>query len=346
MSKTNQAQTRVRAADGGITVRDVAQRAGVSIGTVSRALKNQPGLGDATRQQVLRAALELGYDTNNLRTSKLRRVSFLMSRVSNLAVNPFYSHVLHGVEEACRQEEIVLSYASLQPGDRATEIIRRHDANGLICAGHFEPKLLERIAGLGLPIVLVDHAAAGYTSVNIDNVAGTKRAVSHLIENGYRRIAFINGPPSFYPIQERLLGFRQALFEAGVPADPTLEITPNIPFSIEGAEQAMRTLLQMPVRPDAVFTINDESTLWAMRVCLDAGLRIPEDIAFVGFDDIDAAAHSNPPLSTVWVDKELLGWRGLELLRDREHDSNLQIVLPTELIVRESSLPRKTKSRG
>lgn len=172
-----------------VTIRDVAKRAGVSIGTVSRALKNQTGLTEETRQQVLRLALELGYDTTNLRPNKLRRVSFLTSKLPDLTVNPFYSPVLHGVEDACCDEEIVLSYTSLRPGDRAVEIVRRHEADGLLCAGYFEPKLMERIAAIGLPIVLIDHFSPGIASVNIDNIGGAKKAVTHLLQKSHQRIA-------------------------------------------------------------------------------------------------------------------------------------------------------------
>ncbi len=319
-----------------VTIRDVASRAGVSIGTVSRALKNQPGLTEETRQQVLRAALELGYDTGNLRAAKLRRVSFLTSRLLDLPVNPFYSHVLHGVEEACRNEEIVLSYTSLRPGDRIAEIVRRHEADGLLCVGYFEPKLLERIAGVGVPMVLIDHFAAGFTTINMNNFDGAYKAVKHLLGAGRQRIAFIGGQ-NHYSIQQRARGFRQALFDAGIPANPALEVLSD-PIDSHlglGARSAMQQLLALPTRPDAVFVFNDQSAQVAMSTCLEAGIRIPEDIAFVGFDDIDSALHSDPPLSTVHVDKELLGKRGLEALLERRQ--NESIIVEGELIVRASS---------
>jgi LacI family transcriptional regulator, repressor for deo operon, udp, cdd, tsx, nupC, and nupG len=324
-----------------VTIRDVAKRAGVSIGTVSRALKNQTGLTEETRQQVLRSALELGYDTTNLRPNKLRRVSFLTSRLSDLTINPFYSPVLHGVEDACRDEEIVLSYTSLRPGDRAVEIVRRHEADGLLCAGYFEPKLIERIAAIGLPLVLIDHFVPGIASVNMDNINGAKKAVTHLLQAGYKRIAFMGGP-NHYSIQQRLYGFRQALFEAGVPADPTLEITPDPPFTLTGTATAMRHLLTLEPRPDAVFVVSDLSALWAMQVCLEAGLRIPEDMSFVGFDDIHAAAHAHPPLSTVQVNKELLGRRGLESLLERR---TVDTLIETELIVRGSTVAKNIRKQ-
>ena len=318
-----------------VTIRDVANRAGVSIGTVSRALKNQPGLTEETRRQVLRAALELGYDTANLRASKLRRVSFLTSRLADLAVNPFYSPVLHGVEDACRHEEIVLSYTSIRPGDRAAEIVRRHEADGLVLAGFFEAKLLERIAGLGLPMVLLDHFSPGFSSVNMDNSTGAYAAVQHLIHEGRRRIAYIGGP-AHHSIVQRQRGFREALFDAGIPADPVLEMVADFdgPRSVDGI---MERWLALPQAPDAIFACNDLSALAAMRYAQDHGLRVPEDLAIVGFDDIESASHSRPALSTVRVDKEGLGARGLELLLDRDRSESLNVTVPVELVVRGSS---------
>ena len=324
----------------GITIRQVAERAGVSIGTVSRAFKNQPGLTEGTRQQVLRVAMELGYDTANLRPAKLRRISFLTSRLPDLAVNPFYSPVLHGVEDACRDEEIVLSYRSLRPGDRVTEIVRRHEADGLLCAGFFETKLLERIAGLGLPTVLIDHAAPGFPAVNADNFNGAHRAVSHLIHQQRRRIAFLGGPPH-YSIQQRQRGFRQALFDAAIPADPMLEVASD-GRTVESVDQVVAPLLDLPVPPDAIFAFNDLSALSAMKLCLERGLRVPEDISIMGFDDIESASHSRPALSTVRVDKERLGRCGVELLGRRSSDE--QVTVDVDVVVRESTVVRRASA--
>lgn len=317
-----------------VTVRDVARRAAVSIGTVSRALKNQVGLTQETRQRVLRAALELGYDTANLRQTKLRRLSFLTSKVADLPVNPFYSHVLHGVEGACRDAGVVLSYSSLRPGDRVAEVVRRHEADGLVCAGYFEPRLLERVAGTGLPIVLIDHFAPGYAAVNMDNDSGGYSATQHLLSVGCERIAYIGGPPH-HSIIHRQRGYHRALLDAGKLADPALEV--RCDFRQGNAYAAMNALLGLHNPPDGVFAFNDQIALEAMRAALDAGLRIPEDIAFVGFDDIDSASHSHPPLSTLRVDKELLGRFGFEVLINRDRDSVAQLIVPVELTVRRSS---------
>jgi LacI family transcriptional regulator, repressor for deo operon, udp, cdd, tsx, nupC, and nupG len=343
---------RGRPVGAGITIRDVANRAGVSIGTVSRALKNQAGLGEDTRMQVLRAALELGYNTDNLRQNKIRRVSFVVGRLdTDVPANPFYSHVLHGVEDASREFEIVLQYLTLRPGDRnrTLEMIRRHEADALLCVSFFEPRMLERITGLGIPMVLVDHFAPGLPSINMDNIAGAKLAVQHLVETGKKRIGFLNGP-GHYSIRQRLRGFQEALFEANMPLDPdlvTVEIDVNQTTNLrEHNLGSILELLALPNPPDALFCWNDESALIAIRCCVEQGLRIPQDIAIVGFDDIDAAVQSNPSLTTIRVNKELLGRRGLERLIDRKDDAEIMDLIPVELVVRESTVAAKKRSRA
>jgi LacI family transcriptional regulator, repressor for deo operon, udp, cdd, tsx, nupC, and nupG len=321
-----------------ITIRDIASSAGVSIGTVSRALKNQPGLTEETRQQVLEIATRLGYDIGNLRQSKVRRVSFLSFRLPDLPVNPFYSHVLHGVEEACREQDIVLSFISFRPGDRLTEIVRRHEADGLLCVGYFEPKHLEQMVQFGVPLVLIDHHVTGFSCVNMDNFNGAYQAVHHLVEQGRKRIAFISGP-SHYSSAERVRGFRQALFDAGIPADPALEVLRDPVDSHFGTRIALDRLMALKNPPDAVFCYNDLSALVGIEYALECGIRVPEDLAFVGFDDIDAAPNSKPPLTTVRVNKEALGQRGLEvLLNNRANpDSIIESFVEAELVIRESS---------
>ncbi len=316
-----------------ITIREVAHHADVSIGTVSRALKNQGGLSEETRQQVLNTARDLGYDTGNLRQTRIKRLGFFTTKLSDLPINPFYSLVLHGVEEACRDEEIVLSYTAFRPSDKIVEIIRRHEVDALLCVSYFEPKLLEKIAHLGIPMVLVDHFHPKLLSVNTDNLGGAKRAVQHLLELGKKRIAFVNGM-AHYPILERARGFRQALFEAGIPADPDLEVDTD-PFNDpKSVRIAFEHLLNLAVPPDALFVFNDATALMMQRLCLEAGLRVPEDIAIIGFDDIEAASHATPALSTLRVNKEELGRRAVQMLVGREETNT---IIPTELIIRSST---------
>lgn len=321
-----------------VTLRDIAEDTGLSIGTVSRALKNQAGMTEQTRATVREAAVRLGYNFGQLKKGRIRRIAFLLhSQHNTLASSPFFSPVLHGAEEACRSEGIALSFIAVGPAEPVLGLIRLHQPDAILCAGFFEPEVLNALHQVGKPIVLVDMHRPNFTSVNPDHVRGGYLAAQHLIRCGRKRIAMLSGSLAHYSIQQRNRGFRQALFDAKVHADPELEvIVPALGEGDEGVIEAMQTLLSLPKRPDAVFCYNDSTALVAMKYCLAEGMKIPHDIAIVGFDDIDAAAAAIPPLSTVRVDKPALGRAGVELLL-QQAESPTRITLPVELIVRESS---------
>lgn len=323
---------------GGVTVRDIADAAGVSVGTVSRALKNQRGLSDETRRHVRQVAVDLGYDLTRLRSGKAPRLVFLIHRHhSNFAVNPFFAEVMHGVEEGCRQFGVAPTLLSARQGDAVGKLLKLHEPDALLVAGYFEDEVLAQLTDLGLPLVLVDGWIPGCAAVNPDNTGGGYQATRHLLDLGRQRIAYIAGSLAHFSIRERSRGYRRALFEAGVLADPDLEaLAPPGLDDAEGAAAAMRTLLRRRVRPDAVFAYNDSAALAAMRVCLNAGLRIPEDIAFVGFDDIPAARYGAIPLTTLRVDKQELGRTGVEMLVGGGAMPQ-EMVMGVELMVRESS---------
>ncbi|HVJ40127.1 MAG TPA: LacI family DNA-binding transcriptional regulator [Dongiaceae bacterium] len=322
-----------------VTIRDIARSAGVSVGTVSRALKNQPGLTEETRRQIQAAADRLGYDRSKLQRGRIRRVAFLLHRQHNtLASSPFFSPILHGVEEACRREGIALSFLSLGPADPIADQLRLHHPDALLCAGFFEAELLAVLRQSGKPITLIDAKARGFTSVNPDHRGGAYRATCHLIERGCRRIAYLGGWPAHYSIRERAQGYRQALFDHGILADPRLETFFQPGTDLEqGAQEAMHYLLSLPEPPEAVFAFNDSTALIAMHAAQERGLSVPRDIAFVGFDDITAAALARPPLTTLRIDKEQLGAEGLRLLLQTAPDEITDHVLPVQLIARESS---------
>lgn len=323
---------------GDVTVRDIATAAGVSVGTVSRALKNQRGLSDETRRHVRQVAADLGYDLSRLRSGKAPRLVFLIHRHhSNFAVNPFFAEVMHGVEEGCRRFGVAPTLLSARQGDAVGKLLKLHEPDALLVAGYFEDEVLAQLTDLGLPLVLVDGWIPGCAAVNPDNTGGGYQATRHLLDLGRQRIAYIAGSLAHFSIRERSRGYRRALFEAGVLADPDLEaLAPPGLDDAEGAAAAMRTLLRRRLRPDAVFAYNDSAALAAMRVCVDAGLRIPEDIAFVGFDDIPAARYGAIPLTTLRVDKQELGRTGVEMLVGGGAMPQ-EMVMGVELMVRESS---------
>ena len=322
------------------TIRDIARAANVSIGTVSRALKNQPGLSESTRQRVVETAQRLGYDAAQLRP-RIRRLTFLLHRQhNNFGASPFFSHVLHGVEDACRVHGIVPSLLTAGPTEDIAEQLRLHAPDAIAVAGFVEPETLAAVAAMQRPLVLIDLWAPNMRSVNLDNAEGAAIAMRHLFSLGRKRVAFIGGSLAHYSIAQRAQGDRRALFEAGLLFDPSLETTidAHLPPE-EGAALAMQRLLDTHSpehAPNAVFAYNDVAALAAMRVALARGLRVPEDIAFVGFDDIPAASHATPSLTTIAIDKEALGARGVQMLLD-DAPSELTVRLPVQLVVRAST---------
>lgn len=323
-----------------ITIRDIARVAGVSAGTISRALKNEPGLTEVTRQMVVETARNLGYDFCKLRTKRVRRLTFLLHRQHDTAAaSPFYSPVLHGAEEACRKQGIVLSSLAVRPADGLIDQIPLHATDGIVCAGFFEPEMLGALRATGKPLVLIDMQLRGYSSVNPDNMMGGYLATKHLIDTGRTRVGFISGPMSHYSICKRAFGYRQALFREGILADPQLEACMPDGVDLEtGAWEAMEQLLDLPEPPDAVFCYNDSAALVAMRCCLARGLKVPHDIAIVGFDDISNAMLGHRPLTTLRIDKKALGALGVELLLNGPHDVPVEKISPVELIIRASTV--------
>jgi len=222
-------------------------------------------------------------------------------------------------------------------GDDIAGQVRRHEADALLGAGYFDPEAMDGIRRCELPLVLVDHFFPGVRCINDDNQLGAWLATRHLLEGNPRRIAAIFGPLAHYSTSLRAKGFRRALFEAGRLFDPDYEVTldPALEYRDAGRD-AMRRLLELPEPPDAVFAYNDSTALLGMEVCQEHGLRVPEDIRFIGYDDIEEASHSKPPLSTVKMDKEALGMMAARALIEGDVEPN-DAALPVELVVRESS---------
>ncbi|GAA3997649.1 LacI family DNA-binding transcriptional regulator [Deinococcus rubellus] len=321
-----------------VSLADIAAREGVSVGSVSRALRSVGGVSPETRERVLRAAEELGYDLGNLHPAPITRLGVLIHRGDNaLSNNLFYSAVLHGAEIACRTHKLAMTYTTAGPGDDLSALVVEQQIDGLLCVGYFEDELLSDLRATGKPLVLVDHFAPGLPSVNSDNFGGAYAATAHLLKLGRTRVAFLSGQREHYSIAERRRGYQAALADAGVTYEPELDVTRQPPELESGTGAAMQALLALPQPPNAVFAFNDATAALAMAACQEAGLNVPRDVSFAGFDDVQTAAHFRPPLTTVRVDREALGARGLELLMSVQEGAAAQMV-PTRLIVRESSV--------
>ena len=325
-------------------IKDIATACGVSIAAVSRALKGQPGLGEETRLRILAIAEAQGYDFSRLRNGRIKRLLFLLHREHNIAsALPFYSTVMLGLADACRENEVAMSFQPIGPDDALADLLNLHQPDALVCAGYLEPEILAGLRKINLPVALADLWAADFPCVNPDNYHGGFIATRHLLEQGRRRVAFLGNAQRHYSIRQRVEGYQQALFEAGITLPPEYQVAvPPVKDIEQALVDGLDKLLALPQPPDAIFACNDVAALVAMRVCARKGLTVPEDIAIVGFDDIDAAAWAHPPLTTVAVDKRELGRDAFHLLLN-EDERNL--LLPVRLVIRESSCSTPTHSR-
>ena len=266
--------------------------------------------------------------------------------------NPFYAHVLAGIEDACRVKHVNLLYATLpvDANNRATaapRLLNSDTVDGLLLVGAFLDAPLYRLLGEGrLPLVLVDAYTTieGYDTVLSDNMLGAVTAVNYLLAHGHCNIGMIGGGEDAYPsLRERRQGYRHALRAAGVAVDYLADCTLN------ESEEAARQLLQANPQITALFACNDHAALRTACAAQSLGLRIPQDLSLVGFDDIDFAAHLEPALTTMHVDKIAMGRLAVQQLEARiAFPTNDQVttLLRPRLIERNSvaSLPKTPTS--
>lgn len=320
-----------------VRVRDIALRAGVSPGAVSRALNFRAGLSEETRRRIIETAREMGYDFSRLHEEKIKKILFVLHRQHNTShAMGFYSPLLLAVENACREHSIALSFLALGPTDNVTQQISKHSPDALLCVGFIEPEIIGILREMPLPIVLVDHAIPGLTCVNPDNYQGSMMLTRHLIEKGHRRIAFLASSMAHYSIYQRERGYRQALFDAGILLSPQYEATaPALSDLNASLEYSLNELMSLPEPPDALFCYNDAAAIVALNYCQTRGIKVPEELAIAGFDDIELAAHVNPALTTLAVDKPALGRTAVEKLIAQSEVS--ETLLPVALKIRASA---------
>ncbi|MCB5197182.1 LacI family DNA-binding transcriptional regulator [Deefgea salmonis] len=321
-----------------ISLRKLAQAAGVSVGTASRALKHQAGVSEQQRQHVQQLAIELGYDISRLQRQPIGRILFLLhAQHTTASASPFYAEVERGARLACLDKGIELQPFSINTNSSIRRQLLQQEADAIVCVGFIEPEILAVVQALGKPTTLIDACAPQLASVNPDNQAGTRLMTEQFIAQGRQRIAFLSGSLAHHSIRLRERGYRQALFNAGRLADPALEalIAPGLDLA-SGTRLALNELLNLPQPPDAIIAFNDACALIVQAACLERGMTLPDDLWIGGFDDI-AAAHA-AQLSTVAVDKAALGAAGIaQLLALAGHQDIADTLQPVRLILRAST---------
>jgi DNA-binding LacI/PurR family transcriptional regulator len=333
------------------SIEDVARRAGVSIATVSRALRGLPDVAAATRHRVLEAASDLDYVASpfaaRLASGRTATVGIVLPFINRW----FFAEVLDGVESALRHagfDSLLYNLGDADGRARFFELLplrKRVDAV-VVASLVLENEELAALSGLGYPVGLLGTAHDGFLSTRIDDVAAARAAVEHLLSLGHRRIGLISGdtddPLRFTPPLHRLDGYRQALRAAGVKPEPDLEVLGY--FTIDGGTEACERMLALPDRPTAIFAESDEMAYGALRALRRHGLRVPEDMALIGFDDHVTAdvmdlSTVRQPVAEQAVD---VTTRLLAALAGNNGEVSGDVVLPTELVVRGSTDPSRS----
>jgi DNA-binding LacI/PurR family transcriptional regulator len=333
-----------------VTHKDVAERASVSVATVSYVINRGPRpVSPDTRARVEAAIAELGYYPNEMaRGLRLQQSSTIGLVLPNI-INPVFAEIAHELESACQKEGFLLllcnSERQHEREQQLVQLLRAKQVDGVVIIPHCEPMpLIEPLRQARIPVVVLEHDLPGVHCIAIDELQGGRIATQHLIELGHRRIGLIRRQPSSALSAQRYAGYRAALELAGLLFDPALVVECPATSPAIGA-RAMQQLLALTHPPTAVFTHNDILAMGALYAIQAAGLGVPTDLSVVGYDDIASAAYFAPPLTTVRSPRTeigaLAGRTILQLVQNKEANPPHTITLPVTLVVRASTAPPK-----
>lgn len=325
-----------------ITIQQVAEKAGVSTATVSRVLNDSPLVTDELKAHVRRTIEAMGYYPNrsarNLRTKNVRKIGVLFADISN----PFFTSVLTGIESILQQAGYILLLGNSNENSHTEQLhlnaFMEEGVAGIIFAPTTTSRArYDKVLDSGTPLLTIDRVVEGLKidTVTINNTDAAYHATSHLIKLGHKDVAFISGPEKMSTSRFRLMGYQQAMLDAGHL--PTRVVAGN--YRQDGGYAAMQVLLNAPVRPSAVVVSNNVMTLGALQSIHEHQLAVPTDIALVGFDDMPWGAAIQPPLSVIAQPTFEMGTVAAKLLIDRiqnpEHPIQ-RVTLETQLIIRKS----------
>ena len=328
-----------------VSIKDIARAAGVSHSTVSRALRNSPLVNAETAAHIRRIAEEMGYIPNIVAQSLVTQRTYTVGLVVTSIADPFVDQIVEGIEDLATREgySVFLSSSHADPGREiaVVETFHRRRVDGVIVlASRVGSLYTERLQELGVPIVLINNQAEGayLYSVSVDDLGGARKAVRHLIDLGHRCIGYAGchfRPPSN---RRRLEGYRQELAQAGLPYESDLVVHVRTFSDVENGRQALPHLLEAGAT--AVFCYNDRMAIGLMVEARKRGVHIPDDLSVVGFDDIEASWYVNPPLTTVHQPRFEMGQQAMQMLLDLLAGQEVDdVILPCELVVRESTAP-------
>ncbi len=327
-----------------VTIRDVAREAGVSVATVSRVLNDSGPVNENTRRRIREIASRLRYVPNSAARSLITRRSTTLGVLLPDLHGEFFSEVIRGIDQAAQRSgyHLLVSGSHNDKGEiEAALRAMRGRVDGLIVMSpDIDSAALVANLPASSPVVLLNCFVDGdaFDSLTIDNYGGAHAMVRHLIALGHERIAFIGGAERNYDAAERLRGYRAAYLEAGLEWHPALELEGD--FTESGGHHAARRIAALRPLPTPVFAANNSMAIGALAAFRDAGLRVPDDIAVAGFDDIPIARYLSPPLTSVRVSISEMGTRAVGMLLHAVEEKNehvkVQETLPTTLVIRTS----------
>lgn len=329
-----------------VTIKDVARHAGVSVASVSRALNGHESVTPETRARILDIARELRYMPHGAARSLITRRTQTVGAVLPDLYGEFFSELIRGMDVAARRSGLHLlvssSHGSADETALALRALQGRVDGLLVMSPHADAPLLSDNLPSAVPTVLMNTQVAGsdYASLNVDNFAGAYAMVQHLVARGFRRIALVAGPADNFDAQERRRGYEEALAELLPGAAPLVF---DGDFTEAGGDRAARAIEAAGRRTDAIFATNDAMAVGCLFALNELGVRVPQDLALVGFDDIPMARYTTPPLTTVRVRIAELGERAMArliaCLEQPEHVDTQAEVLACELVVRQSCAP-------
>lgn len=327
------------------TIYDVARLAEVSPATVSRVLNGRGEVNDDMARRVRESVRMLGYRPNSVARNLRRKVAAVWALIISDIENPHFTALVRGVEDVARANghSVVLCNSDEQLDRERSYIdvaLAERMAGVVISPSSDRESALGPLLDAGVPVVSIDRKIqrSPVSSVVVDNKAGAHEATRHLVASGYRRIACVTGPGGISTAAQRLAGYQSALTEAGLPYDRTQVVGGD--FREAGGAEAVRALLASPHPPDALFVANGLMAMGAVAALSDAGIRVPEDMGLVAFDDMPWARLLRPGLTCVAQPTYDIGRTAAEMLLEstaRPQAPPRRVTLPTRLVVRDSS---------
>lgn len=329
-----------------ITIKNIAQELGISISTVSKALNNYSDVSAETRRRVEVAAREMGYHPSaaaqNLRKQRTHKIGLVVNYPIGF-IGEFLSRLMVGAAlGAAQQGYHVILYSPVDNQlEQLTRVCRAREVDGILLLwGTLTQENTTLLNQANMPYVVVNRREAEYNAPFVvgDNFQGALELTRHFISQGHQRIGYTSWDEEWTTNQDRLAGYRQALEESGIPFDPAL-IVP-ITRETENRYAAVNQLLDLPDPPTAVFAFHDYVAIQAIRAATDRGLRIPEDIAIAGFDNMYSSLISTPPITTVSQPVQEIGRTAVEMVMEQINNPDQapsQVILPVELVTRQST---------